>query len=218
MPKEVTNTTVTFTYDAPDALHETTRDNNVQGQAEYNGPDRIWVFIDNDNGKIARIAPPLTAREDGDEVPTPPGHTKVEVVAADEPVIISLIMGGNVETTNQVQTTETLPDGNTITYDTIAPLCDCYDLDELIYDVNTNTWTLPSFLTHNRTWNDVIETRNTMLASSDSKIAPDQPEAMKTAWTEYRQALRDLPATFGYGTDSEIAAWKVQYPQMPGEN
>jgi hypothetical protein len=38
-------------------------------------------------------------------------------------------------------------------------------------------------------------TRNQLLATSDWTQLVDTPEAIKTAWVSYRQALRDLPST-----------------------
>ena len=53
-------------------------------------------------------------------------------------------------------------------------------------------------------WEQLITVRNNMLAGSDSKIADDMPAATKQLWLDYRQELRDLPATFGHGTANEI--------------
>ena len=41
------------------------------------------------------------------------------------------------------------------------------------------------------------------------------PTAIKQPWIDYRAALRNLPATFGYGTDNETEAWKVNMPDHP---
>ena len=54
-----------------------------------------------------------------------------------------------------------------------------------------------------------------MLVASDSKIAPDMPDAVKAPWVAYRQALRDLPTVFKKGESDEIPAWKVQFPLAP---
>ena len=44
----------------------------------------------------------------------------------------------------------------------------------------------------------VREERNAKLASSDWTQALDIPEATRTAWATYRQALRDIPAQPGF--------------------
>ena len=40
--------------------------------------------------------------------------------------------------------------------------------------------------------------RNRLLAASDWTQLPDVPEAIRTAWAEYRQALRDAPSQEGF--------------------
>lgn len=46
-----------------------------------------------------------------------------------------------------------------------------------------------------KTWDDVRAHRDRELTSTDGSIAEDMPEDMKNAWKEYRQKLRDFPAT-----------------------
>ena len=54
-----------------------------------------------------------------------------------------------------------------------------------------------------------------MLVASDSKIAPDMPDAVKAPWIAYRTALRDIPATYKKGESDEVAPWKVTWPLAP---
>ena len=56
------------------------------------------------------------------------------------------------------------------------------------------------------TWSDIRSTRNALLAASDWRAMPDAP-AMSDAWTLYRQALRDIPAT--YSSPSDVV-WPVE--------
>lgn len=217
MPSEVINTTIQFTYNVPNVIYSLDDSEGKTGTAKYTGPDRIWVFVDENTGALSRVTPPLTAREDGADVPTPIGHKKVEVVAEDNPFIISLILGSNVETLNQTTITENLPDGSIIEYNKIPTIDQAYNLSELIYNLKDNKWIVPAYQTSSITWDDVINARNGALTASDGKIAPDQPDSVKQPWIEYRQALRDLPATFGKGTQNEIDAWKVRFPTPPGD-
>lgn len=50
--------------------------------------------------------------------------------------------------------------------------------------------------------------RDTLLLATDWTQLPDVPEATRSRWTAYRQALRDLPAQPGWPFD-------VQIPQAP---
>jgi hypothetical protein len=157
----------------------------------------------------------LTTVEDGADVPTPVDHRKVEVVAADDTVVMAIILEDKVTYADTSTTTETLPDGQEIKYETVARLSQTYDMDDLVHD-GTN-WILPSYKQMDLTWDDVLNSRNGALVASDGKIAPDMPDEIKQPWIDYRQALRDLPSTFGKDTPNEIAAWKVRMPAAPGE-
>lgn len=50
-------------------------------------------------------------------------------------------------------------------------------------------------------WESLREHRNIMLQQTDSMVLPDRWERLKPeqrkAWSDYRQALRDLPANVG---------------------
>jgi hypothetical protein len=54
-------------------------------------------------------------------------------------------------------------------------------------------------------WAKVRATRNTLLAASDVAVLPDRWASMsadvQSAWSAYRQALRDIPATFSDPAD-----------------
>jgi hypothetical protein len=55
--------------------------------------------------------------------------------------------------------------------------------------------------------------RNSMLAQSDGKIAPDMPEAMKQKWLDYRQKLRDLPSDW-----ADVPNFLIQFPRAPDDD
>jgi hypothetical protein len=152
--------------------------------------------------------------EDGADVPVPINHRRVEVVAADDPVIMAIIQEGLVTYDDTSTTVENMPDGSTTEFETVATLGQTYNKDELIH--NGTSWVLPAFKEPPLDWDDVINGRNGALISSDGKISPDMPDSVKQPWIDYRQALRDLPATYGYGTADEIEAWKVNLPTEPG--
>lgn len=52
------------------------------------------------------------------------------------------------------------------------------------------------------TWDIIRLRRNKLLQVSDYTQLPDFPEAKKTEWATYRQALRDIPQT--YATPEEV--------------
>ena len=57
--------------------------------------------------------------------------------------------------------------------------------------------------------NDVRAERNARLASCDWTQLADSPAGDKTAWTQYRQALRDVPGQAGF-------PFSVTWPTAPG--
>ena len=59
--------------------------------------------------------------------------------------------------------------------------------------------------------------RNQKLKMSDWTQGADVPDAIKTAWTTYRQQLRDLPKTASPSLDSENALdnSSVNWPEEP---
>jgi hypothetical protein len=57
--------------------------------------------------------------------------------------------------------------------------------------------------TNDQKWDQIKLWRNAQLAASDWTMHTDAPTD-KTAWAEYRQALRDLPAQGGNAEDAVI--------------
>ena len=64
--------------------------------------------------------------------------------------------------------------------------------------------------TNEQKWEQIKLWRNAELAATDWTQLPDAP-VDKTAWAEYRQALRDLPAQGGL-------AEEATFPTKPGGN
>ena len=60
-------------------------------------------------------------------------------------------------------------------------------------------------------WNQVRMRRNALLVQSDTDVLPDRWAAMtaekQQAWSTYRQALRDIPATF---SDPKDVVWPTK--------
>lgn len=59
------------------------------------------------------------------------------------------------------------------------------------------------------TWEIIREKRDQMLLFAETRYNFDTPEPIKAQWRAYKQALRDLPAT--YADDIESLVW----PEMP---
>jgi len=215
MPTPITTQTTSFTFDIADRLYASTSTQGKSATGTYTGPDRLWVFVDSTTGEMQWQFAPLTTRDDGADVPTPLGTTKVEITADDNPIIISMIKEDCVTYDDVSTIDETLPDGTVFTFNSVATLSQTYNIANLTYNLITNTWDIGNFIGAPIEWDDVITYRNNRLTASDGKISPDMPDNVKQPWIDYRQALRELPVTYGQGTDNEIEAWKVNYPQSP---
>ena len=218
MPTPITNATHSFTYNIADNLYAKTNLMNRTASASYTGPDRVWVFVDETTGNFSRISPPLTSQDDGADVPVPAGHVRVEITAADDTMIIAMLLEELVTYEDTSLTTESLPDPyGTLSFNATATLSQTYDVDDLSYDIEASTWRPLNYIDAPQDWDDVINHRNGALTGSDGKISPDMPDSVKQPWIDFRQALRDLPSVYGYGTDSEVEAWKVKFPEHPEE-
>ena len=221
-----TNITQNFTYNLPDDyLAQTNADGNT-ATANYNGPDKIWIFIDEDTGRSDTSRLVLTEEENGEQFPVPEGQYKVKVKCATDPVICSLF-DAQVEwdtVVGQTNIVVNLPDGTTYERPDPTDVDHTYELDECVYNKDGTltdgvytggTWTM-AWKQPWSSWEQLIQVRNNMLAGSDSKIADDMPAATKAVWLTYRQKLRDLPALFNHGESDEFPPHMVNFPVEPG--
>jgi len=222
--------TKTFTYDLPDDYLAQTNADGKTATANYEGPDKIWVFINRDTGRSDTSRLVLTEEENGADFPVPEDQFKVEINCDTDPMLCSLF-DAKVEwdtVVGQTNIVVNLPDGTTYERPDPTDVDHTYELDECAYNMDGTisedgttytggTWTM-QWKQPWTSWEQLIIVRNNGLTASDSKIADDMPEAVKQKWLDYRQALRDLPATFGYGTDNEIPAYMVNFPVEPGAN
>jgi hypothetical protein len=205
---EITRITKTFTYDLPDAYLYQTNDNKLTGTFTYTGPQFMWIFINNATKKIiSRFH--YTERDNGADVHTPEGQTKVLVDADKDPIIASLLHN-EVDYATLPQTLETFADGSTYGHPDPQTPDHTYELTEIQYDVEKGEFIKPfAWKEAHVDWEEIIRWRNNSLAISDNKIRNCNPDQV-AAWEEYRQRLRDLPVTFA-GVDP----WKITFPTEP---
>ena len=78
------------------------------------------------------------------------------------------------------------------------------------HDWQNNSWVFNS----NLFWGFVREKRDLLMSQCDWTHTTDAPlsESTKTQWASYRQALRDIPATYPDATSIENITW----PTKPG--
>lgn len=205
---ENTIITKTFTYPIPDAYLYQTDTLKKTAEWTYIGPDKVWIFIDNSTNKVSSRFH-YTERDNGHDVPTPEGMTKVLVDANVDPIMISLIHN-ETDYGSLPHTVEQLPDGTTYGHPVNIPPDHTYELTEIMYNTATGQFVKPyAWKQPHVDWATLKKVRESALMSSDRKMRLALPEEV-SAWEEYRQKLRDLPDTFA-GVDP----WKVIFPSEP---
>ena len=199
----------TFTYDIADAYLHQTSSLKRTAQWTYKGPRYLWIFVDMSTNKIMSKFH-YTERDNGADVPTPPGQIKVMIDAAVIPEIASCIHN-EINYRELPQTTELLPDGSTYGHSNPIPPDHTYELTEIQYNSTTGQFVKPyPWKRAHMDWETLKNVRNNMLTATDQKIAA-ATDTEKAEWETYRQKLRDLPRIF-----AGIDPWKVPFPTEPG--
>lgn len=198
-----------FTYAIPNEYFGVDDSNGTVVNATYNGPDYIWVFVNDETKKLDGIAP-MTVENGGEEYPAPPGYTKVKVDASADTKLAGILMPELVTVNDEKNlVVENLPDSQTHEYEYPLDIDVAYNRHEITFE--SNTWNTP-YHESVVTWDDIISERNALLESSDTRVATDMPDSVKQPWIDYRQKLRDLPTTW-----NGIDAHKVQFPESPDD-
>ena len=210
----------TFTYNVADDYLAQTNDLGKTATWTYDGPDRIWLLVDDTDLTIHSWK---DDEEDGSEYPTPLHMYKVELDCNENPLLATLVGADQIrDYTEFDQYVEELPCGGTYSRPLIPPPDHTYELSEIKYNPSTGTFDEPyPWKRPHKDWAMQRDERNKLLAISDDKVHDDMPASVKKAWEDYRQSLRDMPQTYGAahaGETPTIDAWKAQPIHPPGEN
>lgn len=88
---ENTNIEKTFTYNIPDSYLSQSDSLKKTATWTYTGPRYLWAFADNETGKISSRFH-YTEKDNGADVPTPAGMTKIAIDADVDPALASLFI------------------------------------------------------------------------------------------------------------------------------
>lgn len=172
---------------------------------EYDGPDKIYLIIDNETG--AEAYGPITELEKSDGRPVPADCRYVEVDCISNPLICQL-RGPVIDEMEEDYTGEAFPPGYTAIdgyrpfyYQTPLRPIDVYDSESIRVDENDNItiqarsipWAVMGGGDRVPTYDDVRAKRKQLIKNSDSEVTDDMPQALKDKWNDYRQRLRDWP-------------------------
>lgn len=191
----------------------------------YDGPDKIYLQIGKDGTELYG---PVTEDDLADGRPIPADATLFEVDCTTYPLICQL--RGPVVPLTQEERSNTevvahpgspaIEGYSQFTYQLPLFPEDIYNRQgvKVINGIPTlQVFTVPQKLLDRDdflTWDDIREHRNKMLSNSDSQIAEDMPENVKTVWKIYRQRLRDLPSVMeAAGVEPSIAYY--MFPNTP---
>ena len=215
----MTKISVPFEYKLADDYLAQTGDLDNKGNWTYDGEDKIWVFVDKMTNKL-RHTHYLTEAENGADVPEPADMYKVMLDCNENPLLCTLFGADEHKDYNDLeQLVEELPDGYTYSRPKDPTPDHTYEIMDVTYNSETGKFNEPyPWKKPFMTWEDKRQMRNIKLLVSDDKELPDMPEALRNAWAEYRQKLRDLPQVHGASHGGEIPAtdpWKVRFPLDP---
>ena len=194
-----------LTYSIPDMLYSLENTLGKTSTQLYEGPDEIVMWLDKETGYLMEAYAP----EDEPDRPLPL-NLKREILRADTDINcckIGLIYGG-LETPKIYEVSVGPVDQPNATVVDPSDIRIVYDKDSVTVD-----YTAPlKFFEYKRDRSDefIRSVRDSKLAASDGKIAPDMPEALRQQWLDYRQKLRDLPADW-----LDVPNYLVRFPRSP---
>ena len=202
---------VEYDYNLPNEyLVDHNQDQGNTRTTEYDGPDKIYLIINNETGK--EEFGPVTAEDLADGRPLPMGCRYVEVDCTENPLICQLrapVIDEHEETYTGESGHRLAPDVEgyfPFRYPTPLLPSDVYDKlqvtvtsdDVVTLHVKTVNECLFGKDRPDMTWDDVKKQRNYVLKGTDGITSTDMPQQMITAWNDYRQLLRDIPTNLAH--------------------
>jgi len=207
-----------FNYPKPDEYLGQFDNEQLEGTHTYEGPETMWVFIDNATNRIAPTG--YMEEEDGLDFNPPINLRKVLVDCNENPIICSLMEQDHDDEEHET-ISETLPNG--VEYVTYADPPPDHTYEKFDIECNSNNefikvksstkggtphypWKQPHIK-----WPHLRRHRTSLLGWSDDKMNADMPADLLTAWKDYRQALRDIPVSYGDSFAVDITAGGSNY-------
>jgi len=197
-----------FTYAVTDEYLSQSNDLNKTATMEYEGPEKQYVFVDSETNILVH-SPSYTLESDGDLIPVPAGHYRLEIDANENPMIAWIILG--VVDANKIEyISETLPNGTIYKEPKDLLPNMVYETDEIVYNKDSGEFTIPWKEPH-VDWDDIRNARNGLIKQTDTvlinSVLTDEERATLEA---YRQELRDITDDF-----ADFPPWKVGFPDAP---
>jgi hypothetical protein len=183
----MTDINITFTYDLADTYLSQKNELKKTAKWTYIGPDKIWVFIDNETNEINYN---FVTEAD---YPTPLDHTKIEIDCAKHPLIATLLNANKylIDQTELPQLSINLPNGEVYTRAKNPDPYHTYERSELTYkdSIWVTSWKKPWI-----TWEDIYKTRDFYVeqAELDLQNVVTLPDSLKQKLNTYVETLKNL--------------------------
>lgn len=207
-----------FEYPLPDEYLHTTDELKLTGKFLYEGPEKIWVFVDKDSGKLDfnsfyMIHDESNPAESENLATLKAGvhRTAILVDSKIDTVIASLFMFMDVNTLPQKEykienkVYYTRPDP--------TPTFETYDVDEIYYDFENNEWKKPlPWKKPHISAEEFNTARLSIIESVDSYISETEniSEELKTELLAFKTELEDIPNKF-----KDCDPWTIPFPLDP---
>ena len=209
------NITKTITYAIPDKWQEQTTALGKTSTQTYTGPAIVVAVVQtNDVYPDGRVVNAYDKSKD-DGRPLAADFEYVDIDCDKNPLHCGILWGGFEPPAHfevEVGPADRL---NPTVGDPTHP-SEVYDIMSFTDGWDGSKWKTPEFAKPeptDATMADIRAARNGLLSTTDNSIAEDMPEDVKKKWTDYRQALRDLPADYPDGTPPYL----IVYPPAPEE-
>ena len=202
------NITKEITYDIPDKWQTSTTALGKTSTQTYTGPETVVAVIQ--NGVVVNAY--NKDKEDGR--PLAADFTHVEIDCNEDTMHCGILWGGFEPPAHfevEVGPADRL---NPTVSDPTHP-SEVYDIQSFVTGWDGAAWKAPTFAKpedDDPTIDDIRAGRNSLLQTTDMNVADDMPAEIKKEWTDYRQALRDLPADF-----DGVPVHLITLPKAPDE-
>ena len=202
------NITKEITYDIPDKWQTSTTALGKTSTQTYTGPETVVAVIQ--NGVVVNAY----NKEKEDGRPLAADFTHVEIDCNKDTMHCGILWGGfeppahfEVEVGPGDRLNPTVADPTHPT--------EVYDIQSFVNGWNGVAWKAVTFSKpedDDPTIDDIRAGRNALLQTTDMNVADDMPADVKKEWTDYRQALRDLPADY-----DGVPIHLITLPKAPDE-
>jgi len=205
------NITKEFTYNIADDQYYQKNDNKKTATLTYTGPAKKFLIVNTADNKLQSG---VTISEEQYETFNDTNIDQYAVeVDCDKDTLICALVENSIDLDSLQTISEPVP-GSDIDYVRSDPPSPdhTYEISEIVYDKSNNSFVTPlPWKKPYVYWIDLLSWRNRKLINADRTLSEDLPTSLYTQVSEYKQYLRDFPATFGAAFSVAISSAGTGY-------